>query len=107
MSLSVYRGFIILDIIGGRSVHPVQDRLHGCRAVFIAALQRVGVNAQSRVRLRMAQAAGHGHGVDIGGKQQGGMGVPEIVEADALKAGPIRKAPELFGGRVMVQNASG
>ena len=76
MSLSVYRGFIILDIIGGRSVHPVQDRLHGCRAVLIAALQRVGVDAQGGVRLRVAQAAGHGHGVDIGGEQQGGVGVP-------------------------------
>ena len=57
-------------------LYPVQDRLHGQGAVFVAALQGVGIDAQRGVGLRVAQAAGHGHGVNVRRKQERGVGVP-------------------------------
>ena len=63
----------------------------------------MGVHFQRGAGVRVAQARGHCHDVDAVGQQNGGVGVPEIVKADAFKAVGIGEAPEPFRGRVVVE----
>ena len=42
----------------------------------------MGVHFQRGAGVRVAQARGHGHDVDAVGQQDGGVGVPKLVEAE-------------------------
>jgi hypothetical protein len=69
----------------------------------VARLEEVAVDVQRRRRVGVAEATADRPDRYAGGEQLGGVEVAEVVEPDAVEAGPLTQSLKSAGDRVGVQ----
>ena len=83
-----------VEVLGGIRIcsteGAVDQLLHGRRGLEIALPHSVRVDPQRGVRAGVPEPTGYGYSIHIVGEEDRGMGMPEIVEADALEAVAVR-----------------
>lgn len=89
-------------LVGG----AVDELLHDIGAGAITLAEGVGILLEGDLCIAMAQTRGDRHHVDIVTEQDGGVGMAQLVEAEACEAVAIREAAPLLAGRIVVHGAT-
>ena len=96
-----------VEVLGGIRIcsteGAVDQLLHGRRGLEIALPHSVRVDPQRGVWAGVPEPTGYGYSIHIVGEEDRGMGMPEIVEADALEAVAVREFPPLLRRGVFVE----